>query len=155
MYLAFNWFTLQIIFCHGRVLFSRNWLEGTCYLLVQEFCSALSGVSATASTHLVSPTAVPELNGNRAQSFFGIRSARPLTATSVLKTKFFIPISSDEKGTTSGTKASANHWLLLPPHPQPVVLLNDLHSLLRPTRSWSAGSLTLFWLPLAVSRCAC
>ena len=41
--------------------------------------------------------------------FFGIRSALPLTATSILKNKFFIPISSDEKGTTSGAKALANH----------------------------------------------
>ena len=42
--------------------FCRNWLEGTCYLLVQEFCSALfAEFLATASTHLVMPTAVSEL----------------------------------------------------------------------------------------------
>ena len=41
-------------------------------------------------------------------------------------------------------------WLLPPPSPQPVVLLNDLHSLLRPTKwgLWSTDSLTyiLTWI---------
>ena len=80
------------------------------------FCSRFfllfPGVSATVSTHFVTLTAVPELNsfhGRGTLEFFGIRSARPLTMTSVLKTKFFIPISSDETGTTSDAKASANH----------------------------------------------
>ena len=38
-----------------------------------------------------------------------MRSARLFTATSVLKTEFFIPISSDEKDTTSGFTVLANH----------------------------------------------
>ena len=70
------------------------------------------GVSATVSIHLVRPTAVLELNSfhwRGTRKFFGIRSAHPLTATSILKTEILYHISSDEKGTTSGTKASANH----------------------------------------------
>ena len=68
-YLAFNWFILQILFCYGRSVFSRNWLEGTCYLLVLEFCSALfPEFLATASTHLVTPIAVQELSEKK--SFF-------------------------------------------------------------------------------------
>ena len=82
-----------------------------------KFFPLFSGVSVTVSIHLVTPTAVPELNSFHRRGtrefffffFFCIRSARPLTATSVLKTKFFIPISSDEKDTTSSAKASANH----------------------------------------------
>ena len=95
----------------------------------------------------VTTTAVSELNSfhrRGIREFFGIRSARPLMATSVLKTKLFFPLSLDEKGTTSGAKASANH--LAPPHHHhhPIRLLNDLHSLLRPTKLglWRADSLT-------------
>ena len=48
------------------------------------------GVSATVSTHLVTPTAVPGLNSFHQRSicgFFGNRSARLPTETSVLKTE--------------------------------------------------------------------
>ena len=83
---------------------------------------------------------------------FGIRSARPFTPTSVLKTEFFIPISSDEKGTTSDAKASANH---LAPSPSSSSHATQWPTFLSPsTGLWSAGSLTLSWLSLAVSRCA-
>ena len=44
----------------------------------------------------------PSTSVSKLNSFHG-------RASSVLKTKFFIPISSDETGTTSGAKASANH----------------------------------------------
>ena len=74
------------------------------------FFPLFPGVSATASTHLVTPTAIPELpffSQARPGSFWH-QITRPFTATSVLKTKFFIPISSDEKGTTSSVKASTN-----------------------------------------------
>ena len=81
MYLAFNWFTSLILLFYGRAVFCRTWLEGT-YLLVQGFCSALSGGSWK-------PTS--------------------LSVDFCLQTEFFIPISSDENGTTSGAKASANH----------------------------------------------
>ena len=78
-----------------------------------KFFPLFPGVLATVSIHLVTPTAVPELPFFSPTRYlgvsFGIKAACPLTATSVLKTKFFIPISSDEKGTTSGAKASANH----------------------------------------------
>ena len=38
-----------------------------------------------------------------------MRFARPFTATSILKTEFFIPTSSDEKDTTSGFRVLANN----------------------------------------------
>ena len=38
-----------------------------------------------------------------------MRFVRPFMATSILKTEFFIPISSDEKGATSGFRLLANH----------------------------------------------
>ena len=82
MYLAFNGFTSQIPFFYGRAVFWRIWLEGTRYLLVRRFCSVLSGAGWK-------PTS--------------------LSADFCPQTDFFIPISSDEKGTTSGAKASANH----------------------------------------------
>ena len=77
-----------------------------------KFFPLSSGVSALVSVHLATPTAVLKLNpfhGRACPKFYGIRSARPLTATSVIKTEFFFPLSSDEKGTTSGAKAPANH----------------------------------------------
>ena len=110
MYLAFNWFTSQILFFYGRAVFYRTWLEGTCYLLVQGFCSTLSGAGwkpTSLSAHFCPQTQFFLREGE--PRVFGIRSARPFTATSVLKTKFSIPISSDKKGTTSGAKAFANH----------------------------------------------
>ena len=110
MYLAFNWFTSQILFFYGRAAFCRTWLEGTYYLLVQGFCSTLSGAGlkpTSLSADFCPKTPFFSQAGER--RVFGIRSARPFTAISVLKTKFFIPISADEKGTTSGVKASTNH----------------------------------------------
>ena len=110
-YLAFNWFISQILIFYGRAVFCRIWREGTGYLL-SKILSALPRSFGNSSTHLVTSTAVPALNSfhrRGTRQFFGIRSVRPLTATSVLKSKFFILISSDEKGTTFGAKASANH----------------------------------------------
>ena len=86
-YLVFNWFISLILFCYGRVVFCRNWLEGTRYLLVQEFCSALfPEFLAPVSTHLVTPTAVPELTE-----------------------KILFPISSDEEDLFFGFRPLANH----------------------------------------------
>ena len=82
MYLVFSWFTSQTLIFYGRAAFCRTWLEGTCYLLVKGFCSTLSGAGWK-------PTS--------------------LSADFCPQTEFFIPISSDEKGTTSGAKALANH----------------------------------------------
>ena len=155
MYLAFNGFTSQIPFFYGRVVFCRTWLEGACYLLSKillrsflEFwrqfqhvslCRLLSknsilfmgeilGSLATVSAHLVMLTAVQEL-GN------------------------LIPISSHKKGTTSGAKALANY---LAPSSSSSGHATQWPTFLSPsTWLWSAVSLTLSWLPLAVSRCAC
>ena len=71
------------------------------------------------------------------------------------RTENLIPISSDEKGTTSGVKASANH-LAPSSSTSSVVLLNDLHSLLRPIKLglWSADSLTYILTASAISRWA-
>ena len=144
----FDGFLLRFLFFCGLAGFCGAWLEGTGYLLSKDSAPLLfPEFLATASTHLVTQTAVPELNSfhrKGTREFFGIRSSRPLTVTSILKTKFFIPISSDEKGTTSGAEASANHLAPSSSSPSPVVLFNDLHSLLRPTKLglWSADSLT-------------
>ena len=111
-YHFFEEFISKIPFFYGRAVFCRIWWEGTCYLL-SKILSALprsfSDIFNTpchadccTRTQFFSPARYPGF-------FFGIRSARPLTATSDLKIKFFIPISPDEKDTTSGTKASANH----------------------------------------------
>ena len=80
------------------MVFCRNWLEGTRYLLVQEFCSALfREFLAPVSTHLVTSTAVPELT----------------------EKKFFFPISFDEEDLFFGFRPLANHlasfFLLHPP----------------------------------------
>ena len=95
----------------GERRFFRIWREGTCYLLSKDsfryspefrrkfrrvslrrllsknsilFTGQVPGSLATVATYLVTPTAVQELRN-------------------------LIPISSDEKATTSGAEASANH----------------------------------------------
>ena len=60
------------------------------------------------STHLVTPTAVLKL-GSASSPGVQHQITRPLTATSVLKTKFFIPISADEKVCYFRFRILANH----------------------------------------------
>ena len=99
------------------------------------------------SRQLLSKNLIP-FTGELARSF-GIRSTRPITATSVRKTKFVIPISSDEKGTTSGFRVLPNHldFLHLPLSCYSFGLLYwPLYPLLCPTLSQSVGSSWLsFW----------
>ena len=134
MYLAFNGFTSQIPFFYGGAAFCRTWLEGTCYLLSKD------------SVPLFPPGA-----GWKPTS---------LSVDFCPQTEFFIPISSYEKSTTSGAKASANHlapfssstghgtqWPTFPSPPtrsqvaeckQPLAFHSDLDSLLR-SRGWPRG----------------
>ena len=72
------------------------------------FHIVLPGVSATISIHLVTPTAVLKL-GSASSPGAWHQITRPLTATSVLKTEFFIPISTDERATISSFRVLANH----------------------------------------------
>ena len=111
MYLSFNGFTSQILFFYGRTVFCRTWLEGTCYLLVQDSASLFPAGAGWKPTSLSVDVSLQTQFFSRASEpgVFSIRSAPPFTATSVLKNEFFISISSDEKATTSGAKASANH----------------------------------------------
>ena len=102
---------LRFLFFYGLAGFCRAWLEGICYLLSNSVPLFFPEFLATASTHLVTTTAVPKLNpfhGRACPEIFGIRSAGPLTATSAPKLKLFILSSSDKKGTTSGAQASVN-----------------------------------------------
>ena len=72
------------MFFNRLVGFCGARLEGICYLLSKSSISLLC----------------PE---------FWQQITRPLTVTSVLKTEFFIPISFDERDTTSGFTVLANH----------------------------------------------
>ena len=92
-------------------MFCRIWRDGTCYLL-SKILSALPRSfddNFNTSCHAECCPRTEFFSRANESGGFGIRSARPLTTTSVLKTKFFIPISSGEMGTTYGAKASANH----------------------------------------------
>ena len=100
MYLAFNGFTSQIPFFYVRAAFCRTWLEGTCYLLFKDSFSIFPGAGWK-------PTS--------------------LSVDFYPQTEFFIPISSDEKGTTSTAKASANHLAPSSSSTSPVMLPNDQH----------------------------
>ena len=87
---------------------------------------------------------------------FGMRFARPLTVTSVLKTEFFIPISADGKGATSGFRVLANHlasFFFLTLSCDSFGLLSwPLHPLLYPIRSQSVNiSWLSFWPGLVTS----
>ena len=130
MYLSFFFFFEEFIslipFFYGRAVFC--WICGKApVIFCPRFFPLFPGVSVTVSTHLIAPTAVPKLDSfheRGTREFFAIRSEHPLTATSVLKTRFFI---ADEKVTTSGAKASANNLAHSPPPSHPVMLLNDLY----------------------------
>ena len=76
--------------------------------------------------------------------------------TSLSKLKILFLISSDENVLLLVLMLRPIVWLLPPPPPHPVVLLNDLHSLLRPAKLglWSADSLTYILTVSVVSRCA-
>ena len=77
-----------------------------------------------------------------------MRFTCPFTATSILKTEFFIPISSDEKGATSGFRVLANHlasffFLTLFRRFIRATILNSMSpSLSTRLVLWSADSLT-------------
>ena len=154
MYLAFNWFTSQILFFYGRAAFCTIWREGTCYLLSKDSFRS-SPEFRRQFQHILSRRLLSQnfhsFRG-RDPGFFGIRSARPFTVTSLLKTQFFIPIFTDEKGTTSGAKTSANHFA-----PFFLISISPGHAtqwptfLLRPPNLglWSVDSLTCI---LTVSR---
>ena len=131
MYLAFNWFTLQIPFFYGWVAFCRSWLEGTCYLLSKDSVP-LFPQSGLETDLFIRRFLSPNW---KALSLF------PLTKRVLLLALRLRPII----------------WLLHPPPPHPVMLLNDLHSF-SVHRSWSAGSPYLFiltWIRYFIQQAGC
>ena len=93
-----NGFKVYLAFSTGFIWyffsFTGEWCSVEMYgkapvIFRPKFFPLFPGVSATVSIHLVTPTAVLKLpflfTGLVPGSYFGIRSARPLTATSVLK----------------------------------------------------------------------
>ena len=111
MYLAFNWFTSRILFFYRRAVFCRIWREGTCYLLSKDSFRS-SPEFRQQLQHILSRRLLSQNFHSfrrRDPGVFGIRSHVLSRRPPSKKLTNLIPISSDEKGSTSGAKTSANH----------------------------------------------
>ena len=114
LYLAFfEGFTSQIPFFYGRVAFCRIWLKAILLSSVQRLCSTLSPEFWLINQHISSRWLLSKnwrfFLWVSEPGVFGIRSAHPFMATSVLKTENPFPNFLWRKGPTSSAKASANH----------------------------------------------
>ena len=111
MYLSFSKSSFPRALSYtGKRRFFRIWREGTCYLLSKDsfrFCPEFRRQFQHVSLRrLLSKNSIFFVGDTRK---FGYNSAHLFTPTAVQELINLIPISSDEKGTTSSAKASANH----------------------------------------------